>query len=491
MKRYHKLLSLAMSVCLVISMLPLGAVAVEAGAEAAPQHLAACSAVCAHTEHSADCGYVAPTEEIPCAHTCGDGTCAYAPDAVCPNVGCTGEEEGHAATVPGTACDHAHSADCGYQAATEGTSCGHNHAADAWVCAEGCPTLTVSNEPEPEKELTETQIQVSCYDAISKTFVFNQFRTLTHDAEDSNSIVEAAKNHEDVQAALVTLQVTNARYYISKAANKGPHILITFNVKAIPTMIATVSGGAITYQIPDMAEPAPYTQEVALDGSATFFFTPNAGFELSGATLNDAACTLTLENGVYSYVALEQDLPYGGTLAVTFVQTPVAAEDLILDLSQGDIAASSLSDSEYLVAQNDVRRSMPADGTLTLTGTATSMANIGYNSPSKTAVQIADGLHLNLATTDLDLTMNYQRAHAITLGKNTVVNWNVSGDTSLNASYANSVKLGENARLTITGSGKFTAVNEGVDCAVILEIEVGRTLHFRSIFELRTLIHFL
>lgn len=56
-----------------------------------------------HTEHTEDCGYKEPTDEIPCTHE-HDDNCGYDPEI-------------------GTGCSHIHDENCGYVAANEGSPC--------------------------------------------------------------------------------------------------------------------------------------------------------------------------------------------------------------------------------------------------------------------------------------------------------------------------------------------------------------------------------
>lgn len=84
-KLTYKMLALAMSLCMIFTMMPMAAHATT-------------------HEHDASCGY-APASE--CTHT-HDGTCGYAE------------------AVAGAACNHAHG-DCSFIAASDGTPCGHSH----------------------------------------------------------------------------------------------------------------------------------------------------------------------------------------------------------------------------------------------------------------------------------------------------------------------------------------------------------------------------
>ena len=146
-KMSRRLLSLALSAAMVLSLLPVFAFA--EGNEGLCEH---------HPAHTPECGYVAAVAGQDCAHVCGDDcftlatACTHVHEAACysdgvlPNPGeetaadacthvCT-EESGCVTKTP--ACVHtAHDEACGYVAAVEGQPCGY-------VCA------ACAGEPQPE-----------------------------------------------------------------------------------------------------------------------------------------------------------------------------------------------------------------------------------------------------------------------------------------------------------------------------------------------------
>lgn len=87
-----------------------------------------------HPEHTADCGYAAPTEGSPCLHV-HDESCGYAepvPETPC-NMGCAEtDENGVIIHAPG----------CAYTPAEEGSPC-------QYVC-ELCGETAPTDDPEPE-----------------------------------------------------------------------------------------------------------------------------------------------------------------------------------------------------------------------------------------------------------------------------------------------------------------------------------------------------
>ena len=70
-----------------------------------------------HTEHTAECGYVAPTEGHECGHV-HDASCNYQEAGACAH------EHTEACGEKGESCTHEHDEECGY---TEGHVCTHEH----------------------------------------------------------------------------------------------------------------------------------------------------------------------------------------------------------------------------------------------------------------------------------------------------------------------------------------------------------------------------
>ncbi|MDD4509323.1 MAG: DUF6273 domain-containing protein [Oscillospiraceae bacterium] len=142
-KRMKQTLSILLAVCMTVMMLPTGAFALEA----AP---VADSGLCAHhTEHTAECGYVAAVEGSPCTHV-HDETCGYAAavaEIPC-NMDCTDTDgdgiidhaEGcaYAPAVGEQPCTHVHDESCGYVEAVEGAPC-------TFVCTECAKEIKPTN----------------------------------------------------------------------------------------------------------------------------------------------------------------------------------------------------------------------------------------------------------------------------------------------------------------------------------------------------------
>ena len=97
-----RLLASLMALCLLVGLFPTAAMAAGIEDEGLCPH---------HTEHTAECGYAAPTEGTPCTHV---HTEACYSDGILPT---DGEEK------PADACAHVHDAECGYSEGIEGSPC--------------------------------------------------------------------------------------------------------------------------------------------------------------------------------------------------------------------------------------------------------------------------------------------------------------------------------------------------------------------------------
>ncbi len=123
-KRGKRSLALLLSACLIGTMIP-----VTARAESSSINTGLCEH---HTEHTTECGYVAPVEGHECEHV-HDDSCGYQEASECNHVhteecGENGENCTHAHTsecgyAEGHACEHVHDEECGYVESSEGSPC--------------------------------------------------------------------------------------------------------------------------------------------------------------------------------------------------------------------------------------------------------------------------------------------------------------------------------------------------------------------------------
>lgn len=142
MKR--RLLASLLSLVMVLTMLPTAALATGIEDEGLCPH---------HTEHTAECGYAAPTEGTPCAHV--HTTECYS-DGTLP---AEGEEK------TADVCTHVHDAECGYSEGSEGSPC-------TFVCSI-CPVeaiieaLPADADATPE-DVADIEAAQAAYDALTE-----------------------------------------------------------------------------------------------------------------------------------------------------------------------------------------------------------------------------------------------------------------------------------------------------------------------------------
>ena len=103
-ERMKKLLSIVLTLCMILSYIPAPAYAVGTD----------CTH---HTEHTADCGYVAAVEGVPCTHV-HDELCGYAEAVAEVKCACEATDENGALV---------HTEGCGYVAPVTGADSPHSH----------------------------------------------------------------------------------------------------------------------------------------------------------------------------------------------------------------------------------------------------------------------------------------------------------------------------------------------------------------------------
>ena len=117
-------LALLLSVCLIGTMIP-----ITARAESGSTETGLCEH---HTEHTTECGYVAPTEGQECSHV-HDESCGYQEAGECTHVhteecgengeNCAHEHTSECGYAEGHACEHVHDEECGYAESSVGSPC--------------------------------------------------------------------------------------------------------------------------------------------------------------------------------------------------------------------------------------------------------------------------------------------------------------------------------------------------------------------------------
>ena len=163
----RRLLSLALSMAMVLSVLPMPSIAAEG--DGLCEH---------HTEHTADCGYVAAVEGHDCGHqhdeSCGyreasdcghqhDESCGYQEASPCTHqhteecgedgASCAHVHDESCGYAEASDCTHSHDDLCGYQEASpckheHDGSCGYVEAVEGSPCTYQCDLCTGASEPE-------------------------------------------------------------------------------------------------------------------------------------------------------------------------------------------------------------------------------------------------------------------------------------------------------------------------------------------------------
>ena len=163
----RRLLSLALSMAMVLSVLPMPSIAAEG--DGLCEH---------HTEHTADCGYVAAVEGQDCGHqhddSCGyreasdcghqhDESCGYQEASPCTHqhteecgedgASCAHVHDESCGYAEASDCTHSHDDLCGYQEASpckheHDGSCGYVEAVEGSPCTYQCDLCTGASEPE-------------------------------------------------------------------------------------------------------------------------------------------------------------------------------------------------------------------------------------------------------------------------------------------------------------------------------------------------------
>ena len=151
-ERMKKMLSIALTLCMILSYIPAPVYAVGTD----------CTH---HTEHTAECGYVEAVEGVPCTHV-HDELCGYAEAVAEVKCACEATDEngalvhtegcGYVAPVTGADCTHSHDDACGYVASVSGSDCTfHCHICHVQELVDALPgEVTAENAEAVEAQLT-------------------------------------------------------------------------------------------------------------------------------------------------------------------------------------------------------------------------------------------------------------------------------------------------------------------------------------------------
>ena len=176
----NRMLALAMSLCMIFTMMPMSAHATTHEHDDTCGYSAASE--CTHT-HNSTCGYAEAVAGSDCTHSCTDGNCSYSAGSngnpcnhtcdfnVCgyyeaiPGTPCnddcpfsvTGSHNNdcnYSEGEPGSPCNHSHDASCGFVEPTSGTVCDHQHDTNCGF-AEGVEAQSCTHEHDADCGFSE------------------------------------------------------------------------------------------------------------------------------------------------------------------------------------------------------------------------------------------------------------------------------------------------------------------------------------------------
>ena len=267
-----RLLASFLSLVLILGLLPTAALAAGIEDDGLCPH---------HTEHTAECGYAAPTEETPCAHV---HTAECYSDGTLPT---EGEEK--VADV----CTHVHDAECGYSEGSEGSPC-------TFVCSI-CPVesmieaLPAYADATPE-DVADIEAAQAAYDGLTeeeqaavdsglaaKLAALSELAVLladtqnTIDAEplDNNNMRGScgAKDNENDVTWVLTANSDNPTTYTLTISGKGAMKDFGTNDAPWKTALKNIEGGTYTGKTTNGDKDRPRTfyriDEIVIENGVT------------------------------------------------------------------------------------------------------------------------------------------------------------------------------------------------------------------------------
>ena len=220
-ERMKKLLSIVLTLCMILSYIPAPAYAVGTD----------CTH---HTEHTADCGYVAAVEGVPCTHV-HDELCGYAEAVAEVKCACEATDEngalvhtegcGYVAPVTGADCTHSHDDACGYVASVSGSDCTfHCHICHVQELVDALPgEVTAENAEAVEAQLTAIDNEKASLS--DEELVQVDFAKYTVAAEGLGSVYAAVPATD---FAVTIAEATNGKVEADKTtATEGDTITLT------------------------------------------------------------------------------------------------------------------------------------------------------------------------------------------------------------------------------------------------------------------------
>ena len=170
-----------------------------------------------HTQHTADCGYVAPTPEQPCTHVCSQESgcvqvnCIHVHDESCGYIeGVEGSCSHICSEQTGcivTQCIHtAHDASCGYAPATEGQPCRNV----CPICDCTCTDLCLSNQTENPCPVCAADWTQCSFTTVDVSLRFSDQYAQYGPGQSVDLDLAASISGEKITQANVSIQLTEA-----------------------------------------------------------------------------------------------------------------------------------------------------------------------------------------------------------------------------------------------------------------------------------------
>ena len=481
-KGTQRLLSLALSAAMVLSLLPMPSIAAESGGLC--EH---------HTEHT-DCGYKAAVEGHACGHQ-HDEACGYAEASDCSHQHDEDESCGYREASP---CTHVHDDSCGYVEAVAGQPCGfvceacageklctHGNAPDTCeVCASAKKVAQVQAliNALPEEVTAETkeaaQSALSAVDTAKSALTeaeqgqldMTQYTALTEKLAELESQIKNCDHGNDPETcSLCAVQTLINALPVADSITAENAEAVSIQLTAIDNAMAGFGfGDAEKAQLDLRAYNAAIHKLMELDG------TPNADvpvttMQIFVKTPENKLITLEVEptdkiEAVKAKIQAEEGIPtdqiiltYDGKqledengLAVYNIQKECTlylslkeTGDGIIDITQGSVV---IDDTGYTVGSTVYSYS----GDVTINGNSTPTGNIiTVNSSRKITLN-----NVIIGTDDA----RTDGKTPLTIAQDVNVELIVEGNVTLGAGWdgygTDNIVVGENASLTIQGSGE-------------------------------------
>lgn len=471
-----RFLSALMAVCMMLSLLPVSALAAEA------EHAPTCGYVCTHA-HDEDCGYyVHNMQTEPCGHTDDCGYVAADVYGVC-DCAAEADEEGNVVhtdacaslTVATAAAPCAHADGHETEVTSEDTSaCTHTCGDDEWACADGCPVYTAANDVQLMAETVEDDAAKA---AEFEVQVANLLVTLQgqyiYVAPHTTNVKNVVKSFESLtpeQQALVGEETKIALAAAQKASENNysynnPNEILSFGTNNGPVLdLGEVEYGTTFSMLKDQLP----TKIFAIKSYRFYQYDLKA---ISGQNSWDTSKFNPNTSGQQEIPVVEAyftkgsgtdivALPVGGKVLVALGEKPAASSELSLNIFDGNIAVTDGGESYTVIQEGGKAYDLLKEGTLTINHAGWTDK---YN-PQSRNIKVGAEVALNLVLDSLNIIgdSGNREVSALDIGTGAQVNLTLVGANTLKSGAAASgINVGQGATLVIDGAGSLKAQSSG------------------------------